>query len=455
LISGSNRIKTEVKGKKKDISLRDMFRKQLDKAEVTPSASLGKTLMRKVAFREFLGFNPARFNIYYAGGMMAAVVAAAIILSSVSTGQEMKIQQDNSDTIQKNVSTDSLIVPGNQDVSQKTDYKAVKSKEPNTKSGNKTDKKLTGTESFRANTARESIVITPAGINESIQAKDFFAASSKENNYLKKRDQSDDMIIESSASAGCTPLKIQFYNKHTDYDSCRWVFGDGGSSFAGNPEWIFDLEGEYRVTLEIYKANVLSATASMMISVHPRPAARFEIYPEKAIIPDDEIRFMNYSKDAVRYAWNFGDGSKSDLFEPLHRYKEYGNYNISLVVSSEYGCSDSLQVKNPFNGSGYYIDFPNAFIPNADGPSGGLYSSRSDESAQIFHPSCTGVSDYHLKIFSKIGILIFESNDVNIGWDGYFNGQMSKPGVYIWKVRGNFINGEPFTKMGDVTLLSF
>ena len=29
----------------------------------------------------------------------------------------------------------------------------------------------------------------------------------------------------------------------------------------------------------------------------------------------------------------------------------------------------------------------------------------------------------------------------------------ANPGVYIWKVRGNFINGEPFTKMGDVTLL--
>jgi hypothetical protein len=48
---------------------------------------------------------------------------------------------------------------------------------------------------------------------------------------------------------------------------------------------------------------------------------------------------------------------------------------------------------------------------------------------------------------------VFESNDVNIGWDGYYKGQFSDPGVYIWKVRGNFINGEPFTLMGDVTLL--
>ena len=52
-----------------------------------------------------------------------------------------------------------------------------------------------------------------------------------------------------------------------------------------------------------------------------------------------------------------------------------------------------------------------------------------------------------------MGILIFETNDINIGWDGYFKGQLSNSGVYIWKVRGKYRNGEPFTKMGDVTLL--
>jgi hypothetical protein len=155
----------------------------------------------------------------------------------------------------------------------------------------------------------------------------------------------------------------------------------------------------------------------------------------------------------LRYLWNFGDGNTSDLFEPLHRYEKYGNYNISLKVYSEAGCSDSLLVYNAFSGSAFYIEFPNAFIPNTNGPSGGVYSSTSDESAQVFHPSYSGVSEYHLKIFSKLGVLIFETNDINIGWDGYFKGQLTNPGVYIWKVRGNFSNGEPFTKMGDVTLL--
>ena len=61
-----------------------------------------------------------------------------------------------------------------------------------------------------------------------------------------------------------------------------------------------------------------------------------------------------------------------------------------------------LFVSNAFSGSEYFIDFPNAFIPNAQGPSGGYYSSKSDEAAQVFHPSFSGVSEYQLKIFSKL-----------------------------------------------------
>jgi hypothetical protein len=112
-----------------------------------------------------------------------------------------------------------------------------------------------------------------------------------------------------------------------------------------------------------------------------------------------------------------------------------------------------MLIRNAFAGSGCFINFPNAFIPGSDGPSGGFYSSKSDEASQIFHPVSSGVNEFQLKIFSKQGILIFETNDISIGWDGYHKGHLCEPGVYVWKVRGTFTNGEPFVKMGDITLL--
>ena len=187
--------------------------------------------------------------------------------------------------------------------------------------------------------------------------------------------------------------------------------------------------------------------------MHPKPQAHFEIASQKSVNPNDEIRFLNYSTNAVHFKWDFGDGSTSEEFEPGHIYAKYGNWNVRLEVLSDWGCSDSATFYNALSGLMYFISFPNAFIPNTQGPSGGYYSSKSDEAALVFHPSSSGVSEYQLKIFSKLGIQIFESNDINLGWDGYNNGQLCEPGVYIWKVRGKFRNGEPILKMGDVTLL--
>jgi len=187
--------------------------------------------------------------------------------------------------------------------------------------------------------------------------------------------------------------------------------------------------------------------------VYPKPVARFDIVPLNNVLPNDEVSFHNYSTGAVKFEWSLGDGTASDLFSPEHSYSKPGNYDIGLIAISEHGCSDTLIISNAFSGSKYFIEFPNAFIPNNDGPSNGYYSAKSDESAHVFHPESFGVSDYQLRIFSKQGVLIFESNDLNIGWDGYYKGRLSGSGVYIWKVRGKFINREPFTKMGDLTLL--
>jgi PKD repeat protein len=255
----------------------------------------------------------------------------------------------------------------------------------------------------------------------------------------------NDNYIASSATAGCSPFEVSFRCLAVPFDSCTWNFGDGGSSSLRNPKWLFDNAGEYKVTLLVYSSGI-NSISTVVVTVHPRPVSRFEI-------TQDEITFRNYSDGAEKYRWNFGDGTYSELFEPRHTYKKYGNYSVQLISISENGCTDSLIIVNAFSSSGYFIDFPNAFIPNSNGPSGGYFSSKSDEDSHIFHPVFSGVSQYQLRIFSKTGIMIFESNDVSYGWDGYYKGQLCDPGVYVWKVRGKFMSGEQFTKMGDLTLL--
>jgi hypothetical protein len=441
-----------VKKKKENIGLRELFKRKLGKAEVIPDSSVKSDLMRKLARKEFLRFNVSRFNIYYLGGIIISGITGLLLLSTYENTHKLNNSQISEGAF-KTDTVNYLKIPlqhpdrKDQVISDNSGSKKIN----NIYISHVGDKK--GVKSRITPDTNRSSVLLPASINNSIGKKGLFTDSASENQKLKSRYIPDELLIDPNASVGCAPLKVKFHNKSTSYDSCRWTFGDGGYSNKKDPDWIFDVAGEYNVVLNVYSNGGKLSSSVATVIVYPRPQAHFEISPAKAVVPNDEIRFMNYSTNAVQFRWKFGDGATSESFEPVHIYSKYSKYNVSLVAISDWGCSDSLTVMNAFSDSKFYIEFPNAFIPNSQGPSGGYYSSKSDEGAQVFHPSYTGVSDFQLKIFSKLGIVIFETNDINIGWDGYNKGQLCDPGVYIWKVRGKFRNGEPFIKMGDVTLL--
>jgi PKD repeat protein len=445
-----------LKKKKQDIILQDLFRNKLENASVIPGVSVRSKLMRKQAQREFVRFNPARFNVYYLGALIIAGLTAAIMLSSSLNESNKPLSSTNINDSIKPVSAEKVTIKADQPISQKAVSNTEIAANVVTNKPALNSRAVSNHDFEKANELKKSNNITSNGnLNDSLSKDSFFTNSLTNKNKLQTTIKSSDPLFESSAITGCAPLKLNFRINSTSIDSCRWTFGDGGSSIEKSPDWIFDVEGEYLVVLKVFSSDGSQLTSSSLITVYPKPQARFEINPEKAILPKDEIRFSNFSSNAVHFSWDFGDGNVSDLIEPTHLYEKFGNYTVRLVAVSQYGCSDSLTVKNAFSGSEYFIDFPNAFIPSTLGPTGGYYSAKSDESAQVFHPTSSGVSDYQLKIFSKIGILIFESKDVNIGWDGYYRGQICEPGVYVWKVRGSFRNGEPFIKMGDVTLLRY
>ena len=87
-------------------------------------------------------------------------------------------------------------------------------------------------------------------------------------------------------------------------------------------------------------------------------------------------------------------------------------------------------------------------LSNVFRPDSPLEENRTFRPGIIDH-----VDDYHLMIFNRWGELIYESFDQETGWDGFYNGQLAKQDVYIWKVTGTFSDGKGFTKTGNVTLL--
>src|SRR6185436_14709828 len=64
--------------------------------------------------------------------------------------------------------------------------------------------------------------------------------------------------------------------------------------------------------------------------------------------PSSSIPFQNLST-GVNYSsfWDFGDGSTSTITSPSHFFLTTGTFDIKLVITDQYGCSDSL-IKNAY-----------------------------------------------------------------------------------------------------------
>lgn len=94
-----------------------------------------------------------------------------------------------------------------------------------------------------------------------------------------------------------------------------------------------------------------------------------------------------------------------------------------LTVKDDAGCvaHDSVFLR-VLDGPGFYV--PNAFSPNGDGLN------------EKFRPVGVGIErlDY-FRVFNRYGQLMFETNEVNKGWDGTFKGVQQSAGNYVWMLQ--------------------
>lgn len=255
--------------------------------------------------------------------------------------------------------------------------------------------------------------------------------------------------------SACSPLRVHFTNNSLYADSYYWEFGDSTTSTEREPYKVFTEPGYYNVKLTVTGDGGVRFYYKVF-RVYENPQADFAVYPQRVMLPDATVHIYNLSKNFTRAEWDFGDGNNSTEKDPVHTYESLGEFRISLWTYMDYEndvCVDSVS-KYPavwVEGTGY-VRFPNAFKPSSDGPNGGSYDAI-DYKNEVFHPYHYGVVEYKLMIFSRWGELIFTSNDINIGWDGYVNEKLAEQGVYMWKAVGKFTNGKHFNMKGNVTLL--
>jgi PKD repeat protein len=261
--------------------------------------------------------------------------------------------------------------------------------------------------------------------------------------------------------SGCTPLTVDFPSttKYNYPNSYQWDFGyEGQISDDHDPTpFTYHEAGVYIVRLSV-QGDGGSNWDYKKVIVYPKPEVSFSFTPDYAWVRSQTedgtpIKFFNTTQQGNGYLWEFGDGETSNEFQPSHEYMSIGTYYITLIAESIEGCLDTLTHEEPvvIDGGGS-IKFPNAITILPDNPAEEYYNPGEPDPA-IFRPVAKGIEKYRLEIYNRWGELIFTSDDVNRGWNGYIKGSPAKQDVYVWRVTATFTNGRPYVEAGDVTLL--
>jgi len=270
------------------------------------------------------------------------------------------------------------------------------------------------------------------------------------NSYGCLDTHSDSMIVHPTPHAaftaesqpGCAGYPIAFDNQSVNSDSFEWAFGDGGTSTDSLPWHVFD-EGVYDVTLIATGAGGCTDTLERVdaVTINPTPLADFSYDTLRTV--SYALQFDNLSQGAVSWHWDFGDGTSSNEYEPLHLFPAGPNdyYPLCLIAINSFGCPDTIcrPVRAPADPDIYA---PNAFTPDLDGLN------------EAWMPILNGFDGwrYHLYILDRWGEVIWDTTDRYRSWDGNSRGQICKTDVYVWKVVLN-IEGDERVYYGHVTLV--
>jgi len=226
---------------------------------------------------------------------------------------------------------------------------------------------------------------------------------------------------------GCVPYGIQFSDSSIAGTqlSYFWDFGDGNTSTQANPYHVYTTVGVYDVTLIVETTNGCISIDTIIVpgavTVNPTPLAGFSVSDTSVSIFAPYISTTDLSVGADSCWMDFGDGYTTNNCDAGHTYWAYGEYTITQIVWNEYGCPDTAFINVEVTPEHRFF-VPNTFTPNGNGLN------------DVFMPAIMGGEQYHFMIFDRWGMLIFETYDVNTGWDGRFKGNPCQEDVYVWKV---------------------
>ena len=150
----------------------------------------------------------------------------------------------------------------------------------------------------------------------------------------------------------CQPgIPFVFTDLSTGAGNWSWDFGDTNTSNQQNPTHTYTAFGQYTVCLTVSNAFGCTDTFCQDITVAP-PNISFSVDPMEGCVPiTAQFTDNTTSIDSIiSWQWDFGGAAAvpatSTQQNPTVDFTAPGNYNVTLIVTTINGCTDTVTVNS-------------------------------------------------------------------------------------------------------------
>ena len=170
--------------------------------------------------------------------------------------------------------------------------------------------------------------------------------------------QTQDITINDPILVAITaPSSVCFTDNSVDFNSTvsgppgsqfTWNFGPDASITSSQDEDVLGVEfnalGNVQITLTGTFEECIETAVHDLYIFEP-PTIDFTIEPGLQCAPfTAQFVDLSAAETPISYFWEFGDGTTSTEQNPSHLYEFVGNYPVTLTISTDAGCIDTLNL---------------------------------------------------------------------------------------------------------------
>lgn len=154
--------------------------------------------------------------------------------------------------------------------------------------------------------------------------------------------------FEFTPNAACVGQLITFTNtSFSNYDipvNWRWTMGNGTTLTTENVTQSYATSGIFNVQLRVTTEKGCVKTITKPVTISPTPIANFPA--PNSICVGEQVQFTSTSTissgSIASYTWNLGGGANSNQQNPQNTYSTAGTFAVTLTVTSDQGCTNSI-----------------------------------------------------------------------------------------------------------------